>query len=377
MARRRRNSPFARDAAARSLYAGVFCIFAPIGLLVAMCQPEPWGWAAGLYSAAFAGCISLGWVYAMNRQKYWLIIPLLLVPPFAAELVFKPANMLGLFEIGGGYSRAMRMVILAILVTALISVGFTLVIRYVQANESKAAKDRAELDVAQKIHETLVPPIDLTWNGARVLAQSRASARMGGDLVDALAREDQLDLVIADVSGHGVGAGVVMAMVKSAMRAQLNHNGETPLPDLLAGINKVVCSTVTDGMFVTMTCVRLHANGQCEIASAGHLPTLVRRDDGAIESIDNESLPVGVLETEEFVCATVRLGRGDRLALYTDGLTETANPANEFFGIGGMRNALAVTGRSDMDESFHAILRRVAEHGPTRDDQSLLLLEMQ
>jgi sigma-B regulation protein RsbU (phosphoserine phosphatase) len=199
---------------------------------------------------------------------------------------------------------------------------------------------------------------------------------MGGDLVDALAREDQLDLVIADVSGHGVGAGVVMAMVKSAMRARLNEDGAVPLADLIAGVNAVICSTVTEGMFVTLTCVRLRANGQCEISSAGHMPTLIRRDDGAIESIDNESLPIGVLSSEEFVCATVRLGRGDRLMLYTDGLTETADGANEFFGIGGMRNALAATGRSNLQESFDTILRRVAEHGPTRDDQSLLLLEI-
>jgi sigma-B regulation protein RsbU (phosphoserine phosphatase) len=106
------------------------------------------------------------------------------------------------------------------------------------------------------------------------------------------------------------------------------------------------------------------------------MPTLIRRDDGAIESIDNESLPIGVLGTEEFVCAKVRLGRGDRLMLYTDGLTETADADNEFFGIGGMRNALAATGRTGLQESFDTILRRVAEHGPTRDDQSLLLLEI-
>ncbi len=372
----RRTSPFVRGKPAAQLYAGVFFIFAPIGLLVAMCQPQPWGWAAGIYSACFAGLISLGWVYAINRQKYWLIVPLLLVPPFAAQVVFQPANTLGLFEIGAAHSRSLRMVILAVLITVCISVGFTLVIRYVQSTEAKAAKDRAELDVAQRIHETLVPALDLKWNNARVIAQSRASAAMGGDLVDALARKDQLDLVIADVSGHGVGAGVVMAMVKSALRARLNDDGDAPLPDLLAAVNRVVCSTVTEGMFVTLTCVRLRANGRCEVASAGHLPTLIRRDDAAIESIDNQSLPIGVLASEEFVSAAVRLGRGDRLLLYTDGLTETANNDNVFFGIDGVRNALANSGRQTVDQAFDSILSAVDAHGARRDDQSLLVVEM-
>jgi serine phosphatase RsbU (regulator of sigma subunit) len=374
--RSRRTRPFVRGKTAAQLYAGVFFIFAPVGLLVAMCQPEPWGWAAGLYSAAFAGLISLGWIYAINKQRYWLIVPLLLVPPFAADLVFRPANAIGLFEVGAEYSRTARLVVLAALITVCISVGFVLVIRYVQSTEAKAAKDRAELDVAQRIHETLVPAIDLRWNSARVIAQSRASAAMGGDLVDALARDDQIDLVIADVSGHGVGAGVVMAMVKSAMRARLDDNSDAPLPDLLAGINKVVCSTVSEGMFVTLTCVRLRASGQCEIASAGHLPTLIRRDDGAIESVDNESLPIGVLANETFVSATVRLGRGDRLLLYTDGLTETANPDNVFFGIDGVRNALANSGRQSVDQAFASILSAVDAHGERRDDQSLLVVEL-
>lgn len=372
----RRTSPFVRGKPAAQLYAGVFFLFAPVGFLIAMCQPEPWGWGGGLVSAAFSGLISLGWIYAINRQKYWLIAPLLILPPFAAPLVFRPAQMLGLFAFGDDYSRSMRMVILAILVTVCISVGFTLVIRYVQSTEAKAAKDRAELDVAQRIHETLVPALDLKWNNARVIAQSRASTTMGGDLIDALARDDQLDLVIADVSGHGVGAGVVMAMVKSALRAQLNDDGDAPLPDLLAAVNKVVCSTVTEGMFVTLTCVRLRENGRCEVASAGHLPTLIRRDDGAIESVDNESLPIGVLASEAFVSATVRLGRGDRLLLYTDGLTETANPDNVFFGIDGVRNALANSGRQTVDQAFDSILNAVDAHGPRRDDQSLLVVEM-
>jgi sigma-B regulation protein RsbU (phosphoserine phosphatase) len=122
--------------------------------------------------------------------------------------------------------------------------------------------------------------------------------------------------------------------------------------------------------------VRLRASGQCEIASAGHLPTLIRRDDGAIESVDNESLPIGVLANETFVSATVRLGRGDRLLLYTDGLTETANPDNVFFGIDGVRNALANSGRQSVDQAFASILSAVDAHGERRDDQSLLVVEL-
>ncbi|MGP1309485.1 MAG: PP2C family protein-serine/threonine phosphatase [Phycisphaerales bacterium] len=378
MARRlpRRSNSFVSSRAAAQLYAGVFLLFAPIGLLIAMCQTEPWGWAAGLYSAAFAGCIALGWVYAINRRRYWLIAPLILVPSFAAPLFFRPAQWVGLYQIGADYPRAVRMIILALLVAACISVGFVLVIRYVQSTESKAAKDRAELDVAQKIHDTLVPAIDLEWGRARVIARSTASERMGGDLVDAFVRDDQLDLVIADVSGHGVGAGVVMAMVKSALRARLDDDHQTPLPDLLAGVSRVVCSSVSYGMFVTMTCVRLRTSGECEVAMAGHLPTLIRRDDGAIESLDNESLPIGVRADEEFVSVNTRLGAGDRLALYTDGLTETADERDRFFGIDGMRNALAATGRSDLETAFYAVLAAVRDHGPTRDDQSLLLVEV-
>lgn len=359
------------------LYAGVFFTFAPVGILIAMCQPSPWGWGAGLVSAAFSGVIALGWVYAISMRRWWLLVPLLVLPPFAADLVYRPAQWLGVFALGDDLSTTARMIIHAVLATAMVSIGFTLTIRFVQRQEASQSRLRTEIDLAQRIHDNLIPALRIVDHGFEAAGRCEASAEMGGDLLDAVRRDGRTDLFVADVSGHGVGAAVVMAMVKSALRMRLSGEDDLPLTEVLTDLSRVVAEVCTEGMFVTLACVRLVRNSrEVEVALAGHPPVFIRRASGAMERIDNDALPLGIRAEETFGSVRVALDPGDSIVLYTDGLFEVFNDANAQLGIDGLeaivRDACAHAPLDALDE----MLTRVRAFGPKRDDQTALVLRL-
>jgi len=254
----------------------------------------------------------------------------------------------------------------------LIALGYTLFVWYIAGEGSRSLRLRTELALAQQIHEQLVPPIDVADGRVMIHGASVAGAEMGGDLVDVVVGEDRTDVLIVDVSGHGVRAGVVMAMVKSAIRT-LMHEG--PGLDRLQGsLNRVLSDLTPDQMFATFAAVRFFDGGRAEVGLAGHLPIMVRRAaTGEVESIENESLPLGVSPAEAFATRDVRLSPGDTVALYTDGLMETADASGAMFGLDGLRRVFGEWGGGGLPEAHERIMAAVAAHGPQLDDRTLVL----
>ena len=145
--------------------------------------------------------------------------------------------------------------------------GYILFIRFIHRVARGHAELQTEVTLARRIHDALVPVVSGRSARADYYGRSLASGAIGGDLVDVVERADGTTFYVADVSGHGVGAGVLMAMLRSAAHAAL-ADGAT-LPQLLRHLNRTICELERPGMFATCAALHLSASGRAHYALAG------------------------------------------------------------------------------------------------------------
>jgi sigma-B regulation protein RsbU (phosphoserine phosphatase) len=257
----------------------------------------------------------------------------------------------------------------------MIVVGYIFFVRFVGTEGAEQLRLRTEVNLAQEIHAVLVPPVNETFGRVEVFGRSQASAEVGGDLLDVFVGDDGVVVTVADVSGHGVAAGTMMAMTKSAARVKLMDG--VKLDTLVHDLNRVLFQLKGDSMFATITALRFHGDGEVEVAVAGHLPLLrVRTGTGEVEVLPNEHLPLGILEDASFWSRTIQGQSGDVFVLLTDGLTEVENEKGEELGWEPIRDIVAAQRSRPLAEIHDAVMRAVAAHGRQEDDQTLALIRL-
>jgi serine phosphatase RsbU (regulator of sigma subunit) len=358
------------------MYLGVFFIFGSLAILVAFMQPRPMAWLGGLALVAFGGTLAVGWAHAFAARRFWLLIPLVVLPFFAEPLFFGPLGRLGLFNVGMSAPEIIRKVTLAVMMVVLTSIGFVIFIQFVRGKERRAERAQAELDVARVIHESIVPSISIRTPFAQVLARSEPSAEMGGDLVDAVVRDNELDVFLADVSGHGVGAGIVMGMLKSSIRTRLLVGGDD-LGAVLRDVNRITTDLTRPEMFATLACARVRPDRTVQFALAGHLPILHFAAASRVwRRLDNEHLPLGIDPDGGYASGSFQAAPGDLLAFFTDGLTEAMNTRGEQFGLDRIASLLEQHAEQPIETIYERVLLAVRAHGTQIDDQSLLLVRL-
>jgi sigma-B regulation protein RsbU (phosphoserine phosphatase) len=177
----------------------------------------------------------------------------------------------------------------------------------------------------------------------------------------------------ADVSGHGVASGTLMAMFKSAARSQLMIRMDPQA--LLTDLNQVIFELKRSSMFITCCCLSYQSDGGMRFTLAGHLPILqYRAATGAVDELAIRHLPLGMFEGQRYETASVRYERGDVFALLTDGLTEVFDAGDAEFGLARVKTALAASGSRPLGDIFTHLIGEVRRHGPQTDDQSILLV---
>ncbi|MEM1423678.1 MAG: PP2C family protein-serine/threonine phosphatase, partial [Planctomycetota bacterium] len=354
-----------------SMLGAIFLIFASVGFLIALMRTDAWGWVAGLWTAAFSGCIAMGWTVALRTKRYWLLLPVN-AAPFFAQPVFAPLHALGLFDVGAGVDDFTRRIILAVLSVVSTSLGFTLLVRHVSETERRSARLDVEMRLARGIHQRLVPPIDIETPRCRAFGVSVASAEVGGDLLDHIRTDDALEFHVGDVSGHGVAAGVVMAMLKSALRVRTDDRSPHAT---LARLSETIGVVNAPGVFATFVALRIpdDPSRPVGVALAGHHPVLWwRHAESRLHRIDNEHLPLGVAG-DTYASRTVDAEPGDRLIVFTDGLVEVMNAAGEQFGSARLIEKVErACAEGTDDDALIERVRSVAEAwGPRGDDQTI------
>ncbi|MEU9830937.1 SpoIIE family protein phosphatase [Streptosporangium sp. NPDC048047] len=234
--------------------------------------------------------------------------------------------------------------------------------------------ERLELEhrIATTLQLALLPEVpsdgDLRIAGRYLPGSDEAG--VGGDWYDVIQISgNELMLVIGDVVGKGVEAAATMGRVRNALRA---YAMEDPEPGrVLARLNRMACGP-GERMRSTVLCVRIsRATGHVRYAGAGHPPPLVCRADGEPEYLDGALAPlIGVLPSVDFPTSEVRLERGDRLLLYTDGIVER-RPTGILTGMDRLLAEAARTAGLDLEAQLESLLSLV-EGMDNRDDVALL-----
>lgn len=357
------------------LLLGVFFTFMPMGLIARMIPESPGNWAGIAFTALFTGLMSVGWAAAFVLDRRWILVLVLPVQVLIPGVVFPALGRAGWFEGTTGLSpTAARAVLMAAAVFSTV-IGYICAMRVTRRLEGTAARSKAELDIASAIHQSLVPDLDVAAGRLRILGASRASNTMGGDLIDVCAAGGRTDVILADVSGHGVGAGIVMGMLKSSARTLLRS--APTIERLLTDLNIVLSDLTRPEMFATMAVVRLHPSGAFEYCLAGHLPILhLRAASGDVVEHPNDALPLGIEPAETYTAGSAALEPGDTLLMLTDGLTEVQDAAGRELGLPALRDALRASAGRPLHEVRDALFDRAQRHGRALDDQSVLLIRL-
>jgi serine phosphatase RsbU (regulator of sigma subunit) len=260
----------------------------------------------------------------------------------------------------------------------LFAVQVTVAMEYVRLTHESLERERLkqELEMAAVIQSHLHPQRFPDFPGFRLAARSSSSRQVAGDTYDVLLRDDSLIATVTDVSGKGVGAGMIASGVHAGVR--LMAGGVSDLSELAGRINRYLSGATADNRFATFAMVRVSADGGIRAVNAGHLPVLIRRRDGTVEEITSSGLPLGILAAATYTESAETLEPGDLVVLYTDGLTEAEDPDDEEFGLERITQVIASLNDPTADGACAKILTAVDEHTrgkPLHDDATLLIVE--
>lgn len=246
------------------------------------------------------------------------------------------------------------------------------------AEEVEKQRMESELHLAKDIQRQLLPEIIPASPQFDIAGENISSKQVGGDYFDVVALDaDRLMIAIADVSGKGIPAALIMANVQAALRALSPL--ELPLPDFVARINTIVYHNTRADKFVTFFCGILDVrSGELRYINAGHNPPMLLRSDGTIEELSIGGLVLGILDPslpydEGAVCCHI----DDMLVMYTDGVSESMSENAEEFGEERLRNLVLEMDDCTAEEGVRRIISAVQEHAgdaPQSDDITLLVV---
>ncbi len=209
-----------------------------------------------------------------------------------------------------------------------------IIIEKVMLHEQLIEKKRLEgqLEVARQVQLELLPPNDPHLPGYDISAYNFPTEEVSGDYYDWVAiYDDQIAIVIADVSGKGVPAALLMAFLRASLRAATHVGYATHIS--MAKVNYLLWESIERNQFVTAFYGILDAaNRTLSYSNAGHNPPLLINEKGEPRFIERGGLPLGMFRDTRYYEYFLSLEPGEMLVLYTDGATEALNPAGEEFG---------------------------------------------
>ncbi len=245
---------------------------------------------------------------------------------------------------------------------------------------------KQSLALAKEIQQQLLPRITPPCQNFELIGVSRYCDETGGDYYDFIPLREtdnkSLGVVVGDVSGHGIGAALVMASARGMLHALVNHYSND-LPGLAAEVNLQLCRSTDDASFMTLFFGTLDPEQRTlHWVSAGQAPVFLYRSDqtgGQIEELQSSGIPLGIISASDYdMEAVIHFKPGDILLIGTDGIWETHNFANEIFGTGRLCDILRRSANLPVGEITDRIFAELDQFRGDRtvdDDLTLVLIK--
>jgi len=366
-----------KPAALRRLALAVFLVFSVLGPLMILMESklEPVRWNFVLVQTIGCGGMAAS-IILFGRKRWW--ITFLIVCFWSAVLVFNGGGLSLQFDEhesfrvrlnGPGNVKPLTVISqpvtlspeeldalyvqrgsIGILAIALLASGYISFVRVMRSEVKERARFETEINIAKDIQQSLLPnsPVSTSWYSAAGTAI--AATEVAGDFFDIIElSEDRFAVAIADVAGHGIGAGILSAMTKSALRSQLRHDA-SPV-SVLKNLNATVYEISEEKMFVTFAYVLVdRTTRSMSLATAGHPPILFKQaDTTTLEQLRTIGLGLGIQSQSRYIALQRTFQAGDSLLLFTDGIVEAMNTKDEQFGNERLHNMFAASHGSPVE----------------------------
>jgi serine phosphatase RsbU (regulator of sigma subunit)/catechol 2,3-dioxygenase-like lactoylglutathione lyase family enzyme len=232
-----------------------------------------------------------------------------------------------------------------------------------------------EIEIAKQVQAGLFPqtqPPLKTLEYAGLCIQAR---KVGGDYYDFLnLGQERLGFVIGDISGKGIAAALLMANLQANLRSQCAIALNQP-QRLLCSVNQLFCDNTPDGAFATLFFAEYDdTSSHLRYANCGHLPALLLHSDDTIERLGATATVLGIFKDWDCEIGECQLRSGDTLALYTDGITETYDSADEQFGEQRLIAALRRHAGSTAQAALASIVEEVQRFSPREQHDDITLI---
>ena len=232
-----------------------------------------------------------------------------------------------------------------------------------------------ELEIAKQVQARLFPQRlptvpGLDYAGACVQARS-----VGGDYYDFLELDQgRLALIVGDIAGKGIAAALLMANLQANLRSQFVEAADNP-QRFLASVNQLLFENTAPSAYATLFFADYDsATGRLLYANCGHVPGLILRASGAVEELDSNCTVLGLFEEWECRISSAELGRGDLIAIYTDGITESSDSRGQEFGQQRLTEALRRHAPLQAQKAVTAVVEEVLEFCAQRQFDDLTLI---
>ncbi|MFI5370439.1 MAG: PP2C family protein-serine/threonine phosphatase [Candidatus Eisenbacteria bacterium] len=243
--------------------------------------------------------------------------------------------------------------------------------------EEENKRLEGELVLAREIQMGLVPSTPMTFGPWDVQGQVVPARQVGGDYFDYFPLgEDRIGVAIADVSGKGVPAALLMSNLEATLRAY--GTGDRPIPEMIRAVNMRMSLTSSAGKFITLFYAEIDRAAEViRFTNAGHNYPLLRRADGTLEELKAGGLLLGLFSDAKYEMGEVPFGPGDALLMYSDGISEAFDERGDQYGevrLMELWTSLASSTAAEAVTRLFAELERFRGRAPQSDDMTVVMI---
>jgi phosphoserine phosphatase RsbU/P len=233
-----------------------------------------------------------------------------------------------------------------------------------------------DLNLAATIQDALLPQRIISREGWSVAYHYEPAGPVSGDYCDVLdADGGGMLFLLGDISGKGVAASLLMSQIHAIFRTLLRTN--VPLARAMEQANRIICESTMPGHYATLVCGRMTATGDIEICNAGHCPPIYVYGSST-SMIAATGVPIGLFCDGTYATTTLRMGRGDNLVLYTDGLSEAEDRHGNQYGEDRICALVLRKSAAAAEHVVHACVAEVrsfASQAPRKDDLTVMVIQ--